>query len=129
MSYGARATDSPPPYHNPYGGGGPSGPSGKTTEEALTPMRQVIGQRLLESKTHIPHFYVRQELDAGALVAMRDELKKLELSYTINDLIVKATALALSRHPEINSGAMNSNRTRMFYRDIKKLIPGVREPY
>jgi pyruvate dehydrogenase E2 component (dihydrolipoamide acetyltransferase) len=76
----------------------------QTTEESLTPMRQVIGQRLLESKTHIPHFYVKQEIDATALVALRDELKKLEVSCTINDLIIKATALALSKHPEINSG-------------------------
>lgn len=79
-------------------------PLAQTVEESLTPMRQVIGQRLLESKTHIPHFYVRQEVDATALVALRDELKKLEVPCTINDLIVKATALALSRHPEINSG-------------------------
>lgn len=73
-------------------------------EEALSPMRKVIAQRLQESKSTIPHFYVRQEVDAAPIIALREELKKLELSYTVNDFIVKACAIALKKHPEINSG-------------------------
>lgn len=73
-------------------------------EEALSPMRKVIAQRLQESKSTIPHFYVRQEVDAAPIVALREELKKLELSYTVNDFIIKACAIALKKHPEINSG-------------------------
>jgi len=73
-------------------------------EEALSPMRQIIAQRLQESKSTIPHFYVRQEVDAAPIVALREELKRLEFSYTINDFIIKACAIALKKHPEINSG-------------------------
>lgn len=73
-------------------------------EESLSIMRQVIAQRLQESKQTIPHFYVRQELDAGPIVALREDLKKLERNYTINDFIIKATAVALKMHPEVNSG-------------------------
>lgn len=75
-----------------------------TNEEALTPMRRVIAKRLQESKSLIPHFYVRQELDASAITNMREELKKHERAFTVNDFIVKATACALERHPEINCG-------------------------
>ncbi len=78
--------------------------SGKHVVEALSPMRKVIGARLLESKTTIPHFYVRQEIDALPISLLREELKRLEKSVTINDFIVKAVAIALKRHPEINSG-------------------------
>jgi len=45
---------------------------------AMTPMRQIIGKRLLESKTQIPHFYVSETIDAGALVALREQLNLLE---------------------------------------------------
>lgn len=82
-----------------------SGPSTLAyTVEALSPMRAVIGARLQESKSTIPHFYVRQEVDAGPISALREELKRLEKSVTINDFIIKAVACALKKHPEINSG-------------------------
>lgn len=74
------------------------------TLEALSPMRAVIGARLQESKSTIPHFYVRQDVDAGPISALREELKRLEKSVTINDFIIKAVACALKKHPEINSG-------------------------
>lgn len=74
------------------------------TEEALTPMRKVIAKRLQESKATIPHFYVRQELNVTKLVAMRQELKDLNCPYTVNDFILKATAVALTKHPEMNVG-------------------------
>jgi pyruvate dehydrogenase E2 component (dihydrolipoamide acetyltransferase) len=75
-----------------------------TYEEALSPMRRVIAKRLQESKSLIPHFYVRQELDAGMITSMREQLKGLERSFTVNDFIIKATALALEMHPEVNCG-------------------------
>lgn len=74
------------------------------TTEALSPMRKVIGQRLQESKSTIPHFYVRSEVDALPISQLREELKRLERSVTINDFIVKAVACALKKHPEVNSG-------------------------
>lgn len=81
------------------------------TEEAMTPMRKVIAQRLQEAKATIPHFYVRQDVDAQALWDMRESLKKHDLSYTINDFIIKACAHALKKHPEVNSGYNETNGT------------------
>lgn len=76
----------------------------KIIEKPLTPMRRVIAARLQQSKALIPHFYVRQEIDAEAIVAARESFKKLQLPYTINDLVIKACARALAKHPEVNCG-------------------------
>ncbi len=67
--------------------------------ETLSSMRQVIAQRLQESKSTIPHFYATIDVQGNRLVAIREEMKKAGLSITINDFIVKATALALMEHP------------------------------
>lgn len=77
---------------------------GNTSEEPLTMMRKVIGERLQYSKSTIPHFYIRQEVEVSALVAFREEVKKLQLNYTINDFIIKAVTVALRKHMGINSG-------------------------
>ena len=70
----------------------------------MTPMRQIIGKRLLESKTQIPHFYVSETIDAGALVALREQLNLLDgFRVTVNDLIVRACALALRVHPALSA--------------------------
>lgn len=76
----------------------------ETVEEALTPMRKVISQRLQEAKATIPHFYLRQAVDIENLLNMREQLKHSHIAVTINDLIVKACALALAKHPNVNSG-------------------------
>lgn len=82
----------------------PTFSAGIFEEESLTPMRKVIAQRLQESKTFIPHFYVTQTIDAQALIAVREQLSNLEVKISYNDLIVRAVALALRQHPIINSG-------------------------
>ncbi|GHB91348.1 dihydrolipoamide acetyltransferase family protein [Cerasicoccus arenae] len=75
-------------------------------------MRRVIAQRLLQSKTEVPHFYLETEIDATALIAMRAELNAslAELSpeqggikFTVNDFILKASAEALRRVPAVNA--------------------------
>ncbi|MBI2743081.1 MAG: pyruvate dehydrogenase complex dihydrolipoamide acetyltransferase [Chlamydiales bacterium] len=77
---------------------------GTFEEEALTPMRKAIAKRLQESKTFIPHFYVRQEVSADALMQLREQLKAGGLKISVNDLVVRAAALSLREHPAINSG-------------------------
>lgn len=98
------------------------------TFEPLTPMRAVIGARLQESKSTIPHFYVRQEVDALPISQLREELKRLEKNVTINDFIVKAVAIALKKHPEVNSGydAQKKAAIRYAHTDIcvAVTIPG-----
>ncbi|MES2345124.1 MAG: pyruvate dehydrogenase complex dihydrolipoamide acetyltransferase [Chlamydiota bacterium] len=98
----------------------PSIPPGTYVEEALTPMRKVIGQRLQESKTFIPHFYVTQEIHADALVDIREQLSNSGVKVSFNDFIVRAVALALKEHPNVNSGfnSVQSNLIRFKTIDI-----------
>lgn len=77
---------------------------GTFVEESLSPMRKVIGQRLQESKTFIPHFYVSQEIRADALFESREQLVKVGVKISFNDFVVRAAALALREHPAVNSG-------------------------
>jgi pyruvate dehydrogenase E2 component (dihydrolipoamide acetyltransferase) len=82
----------------------PKIPPGTFEEIPLTPMRKVIGTRLQQSKSFIPHFYVRQEIDAEPLFQAREQLKNGGLKVTYNDFIIRASALALKEHPNVNSG-------------------------
>lgn len=77
---------------------------GAYEEEKLSPMRKVIGQRLQESKTFIPHFYVTYEIDMMPLNELRKQLASSSIKLSVNDFVVKAAAIALSKHPIINSG-------------------------
>lgn len=91
---------------------------GTYEEIALTPMRKVIGQRLQQAKTFIPHIYVRQEIDAGPLSAARDQLKHGNLKVTFNDFVIRACALALKEHPHINSGFDSVNQSIILFKTI-----------
>ncbi len=77
---------------------------GSYEEEDISLMRRAIGERLASSKTFIPHFYVQQMIDMAKIIDIRNALKESGIKVTYNDFIVRASALALRRHPEINSG-------------------------
>jgi len=85
----------------------------------LSPMRTVIAQRLTQSKQQIPHFYVSQRIDAGALAALREQLNLLDgVKVTVNDLIIRACALALRAHPKVNATFDGKTITRYDSADI-----------
>jgi pyruvate dehydrogenase E2 component (dihydrolipoamide acetyltransferase) len=74
----------------------------------LSGMRRVIAERLLASKTQLPHFYLSIEVDASALMRLRKELNSANESaglpkLTINDFVLLAVARAASSHPYINA--------------------------
>lgn len=74
----------------------------------LSGMRKVIAERLLASKTRIPHFYLHIEVDAGELVRLRAQvntaMEKAALGkLTVNDFILKAAVMAASRVPRVNA--------------------------
>ncbi len=74
----------------------------------LTQVRKTIARRLGESKFSAPHFYLTIEVDMDNAIAARESLNKngdVKISY--NDLVVKASALSLARHPQVNSSWMN----------------------
>ena len=74
----------------------------------LSGMRRVIAQRLLESKTTIPHFYLNIEVDTEPLMDLRAQVNEASLAndgpkYTVNDFIMRATVLATEAVPEVNA--------------------------
>ncbi len=74
----------------------------------LSGMRRTIAERLLASKTQIPHFYLSVEIDAGSLVTLRKDINAAaEASgtpkVTVNDFVLLATARAAAAHQKINS--------------------------
>jgi pyruvate dehydrogenase E2 component (dihydrolipoamide acetyltransferase) len=74
----------------------------------LTSMRKVIARRLSESMFTAPHFYLTVEINMDNAVAMRPRLNELAAPAKIsfNDIVVKACAVALKKHPAINSAWM-----------------------
>jgi len=91
---------------------------GTYEEEKLSPMRKAIGQRLQASKTFIPHFYVTQEIRAERLLDAHNQLKTVGHKISINDFIVRACALALREHPQVNSGFNSANQTIIRFKTI-----------
>ncbi|MEF9519967.1 pyruvate dehydrogenase complex dihydrolipoamide acetyltransferase [Chlamydia crocodili] len=73
-------------------------------EETLSPVREIIAQRLQAAKTFVPHFYVRQKVYTSPLLSLLKELQIQGIKLSINDCIVRACALALKEFPEVNSG-------------------------
>lgn len=71
-------------------------------------MRNIIAERLLASKTQIPHFYLQMEIDAGPLMEFRAHLnasadKTGGNKYTVNDFILKSVIRAAQAQPAINA--------------------------
>jgi pyruvate dehydrogenase E2 component (dihydrolipoamide acetyltransferase) len=96
----------------------PTTPPGTFEEIPMTPMRKVIGQRLQQSKSFIPHFYVRQEIDAEPLIGAREQLKNGGVKITFNDLMIRASALALRECPEVNSGFNSVSQSIIMFKTI-----------
>jgi pyruvate dehydrogenase E2 component (dihydrolipoamide acetyltransferase) len=76
--------------------------------EAISQMRKTISRRLAESKYSSPHFYLTVDIDVEKAVALRAELNELaeeqdRAKISFNDLITKASALALRDHPYVNA--------------------------
>jgi len=87
----------------------PSAPAGveNYTDYPVSQMRKVIAKRLSESKFTAPHFYVTMDIDMDNAIAARKAMNASgEVKISFNDLVVKATALALKKHPAVNSSWM-----------------------
>ncbi|MGD8749668.1 MAG: pyruvate dehydrogenase complex dihydrolipoamide acetyltransferase [Balneolaceae bacterium] len=73
-------------------------------EIRVSQMRKTIARRLSESKFSSPHYYETIEIDMGAVWDARKKLNEIsETKISFNDIVVKACATALRKHPEINS--------------------------
>ena len=73
-------------------------------EVPVSQMRKVIAKRLSESLFTAPHFYLTMSVDMDAAVAARTRLNEQSgVKISFNDMVVKATALALQQNPKVNS--------------------------
>jgi pyruvate dehydrogenase E2 component (dihydrolipoamide acetyltransferase) len=77
--------------------------------ETLNRLRQITAQRTTEAHQTIPHFYLTMEIDMEEALALRQRLNQLDesLRISINDLIVKACAVAIEQHPIVNASYQN----------------------
>ncbi len=75
-------------------------------ERALSRLRKIIARRMSESKQQAPHFYVTTEVDMAGAMKLRQEMNALldeTHKLSVNDLIIKAAALALTEFPRLNA--------------------------
>ncbi|WP_342238507.1 pyruvate dehydrogenase complex dihydrolipoamide acetyltransferase [Inquilinus sp. OTU3971] len=74
------------------------------SEQKHSNMRKTVARRLLESKQTVPHFYLTVDIELDALLKLRKELNdRGDVKLSVNDLIIKAAALALRKVPAANA--------------------------
>lgn len=91
-----------------------------------SPMRRTIARRLTEAKQTVPHFYLEADLDVEALAALRAELNAAaespEAKVSFNDLLLRASALALRAVPESNASWIDGKVVRYGRVDISVAV-------
>ncbi len=81
-------------------------PAGEESFEDVknSQMRKTIAKRLLESKNSAPHYYLNIEVDMENAIASRSHINEMpDVKVSFNDLVIKASAMALRKHPQVNS--------------------------
>ncbi len=74
------------------------------TDTPLSQMREIIAQRLGESKFSAPHFYLKISVEMDDFLKVRKQINAVsDVKISVNDMIIKACALSLVKHPEVNS--------------------------
>ncbi len=87
-------------------------------EVPISRMRQAIGHHMVESKTTAPHFYVTMEINMGEALRLRESLNQAldeQSRVSINDMVLKAAAMALRKFPDLNASFVDQ-RIRMYKR-------------
>ncbi|XP_030637047.1 dihydrolipoyllysine-residue acetyltransferase component of pyruvate dehydrogenase complex, mitochondrial isoform X7 [Chanos chanos] len=105
----AAPTPSAPPAAAPAVG---AVPTGTFTDIPISNIRRVIAQRLMQSKQTIPHYYLSVDVKMDQVLELRrelnEELKSKNIKLSVNDFIIKASALACLEVPEANSSWMDT---------------------
>lgn len=104
------------PYERPEGApAARTAPVGEEsyTEENVSQMRKTIAKRLAESKFTAPHFYLTLEIDMDQAIAARKSINAQDdVKVSFNDMVVKSVAMALRKHPTVNSAWMGDKIRR-----------------
>ena len=86
-------------------------------EVPVSQMRKTIADRLSESKFTAPHFYLNMEVEMDSLIENRKIInQKNNVKISFNDILVKAVAMAIRKHPDINSSWLGTHIK--FHQDI-----------
>lgn len=86
--------------------------SGTYTDVPNNMMRKIIAKRLTDSKSTVPHFYASVEIELDEILTLRKRLlSQHDTKVSVNDIILKASALALRDVPELNSSLSTPNST------------------
>lgn len=100
--------EAPEPAPQPVSVAQPSMPPAVSgTKQPLTRMRQTIATRMVASKQQVPHFYITVAVEMDAALALRaqinESLKPEGIKISVNDMVIRAVALALRRFPNMNA--------------------------
>jgi pyruvate dehydrogenase E2 component (dihydrolipoamide acetyltransferase) len=105
----AATTAQPKENATPVSSSAPIGQEGHT-DYPLSQMRKVIAQRLSDSKFSAPHFYLRMTITMDKAMDARKAINDMApVKVSFNDIIIKAAAMALRKHPEVNSSWMGES--------------------
>lgn len=95
------------PYNAPVGGGMVASATGMVesyTDVPNSQMRKAIAKTLSASKFSAPHFYLKMEVDMDNAIAARKAINAVDgIKVSFNDMIIKAVAVALKKHPKVNA--------------------------
>lgn len=92
---------------------------GTAEDVELSLMRKTIAKRMAESKTTAPHFYATIEIDMDPAITFRDQIISVtELKLSFTDIIIRATAAALMKHPQVNATYLGDKMRQFHYAHI-----------
>ncbi|XP_027590311.1 dihydrolipoyllysine-residue acetyltransferase component of pyruvate dehydrogenase complex, mitochondrial [Pipra filicauda] len=104
-----KAAPAPAPGAVPAAAAVAAAPEGTFTDIPISNIRRVIAQRLMQSKQTIPHYYLSIDVNMGKVLVLRKELNQEEnVKLSVNDFLIKASALACLKVPEANSSWMDT---------------------
>lgn len=99
---------------------GPVAAPAQGTHQPFTGMRKSIANALSHSKQTVPHFYTAMDVEVDALMGLRSQFNsgRGDAKLSVNDFLLRATALALAAHPEVNVHVSDSGVTRFDQVDL-----------
>ncbi|MGA0557988.1 pyruvate dehydrogenase complex dihydrolipoamide acetyltransferase [Larkinella sp. VNQ87] len=94
-------------------------PAGSYEDISVTQMRKTIARRLSESLFTAPHFYLTMEINMDKAMELRGKVNEVSpVKVSFNDFVLKAAALALKKHPAVNSSWLGDKIRRYHYVNI-----------
>ncbi len=97
------------PAGAPAAAAAPARAAAGATTQSMSQMRKAIARNLQQAKRDIPHFYLTMDVDMAQAVKFRAEAKAAEIQFSVNDLILKAVAVAAKQFPRVQAQLVDEN--------------------